>query len=71
MLVDFIRSFKDTMNQPDVKDAIRDVVQPCAAYVDTKVQSVTFFFQVIAILILVQCLATLFLIIMEIRRNIT
>ncbi|AGE57695.1 hypothetical protein ATCVNTS1_563R [Acanthocystis turfacea Chlorella virus NTS-1] len=40
-------------------------------YVDVKVKSVSFFFQVIAILILVQCMATLFLIILEIKRNIT
>lgn len=71
MLADLIKSVKDAVNQPDVKNAIRDVVQPCATYVDTKIQSVTFFFQVIAILILVQCAATLFLIIMEIRRNLT
>lgn len=71
MLADLIKSMKDAVNQPGVKDAIQDVMQPCASYVDTKIQSVTFFFQVIAILILVQCCATLFLIIMEVRRNLT
>ena len=71
MLADLIKSVKDAVNQPDVKNSIQEIVQPCATYFDTKIQSVTFFFQVIAILILVQCAATLFLIIMEIRRNLT
>jgi len=70
MLADIIRSVKDTFSDPEVKDAIKDVLDPCMKYVDVKIHSVTFFFQVIAILILLQCLATLFLIVMEIRRNI-
>ena len=71
MIADFIRNVKETLSQEDVKSALNDVVGPCVKYVDTKVQSVSFFFQVIAILILVQCMATLFLIITEIRRNIS
>lgn len=69
MLADFIKSIKTTMADPNVKSALDDVMQPCMHYVDMKITSVTFFFQIIAILILVQCLATMFLIIMEIRRN--
>ena len=69
MLVDIINSIKSATSEPDVKKAINDMLDPCMAYVDTKVSSVTFFFQVIAILILIQCLATIFLIIMEIKRN--
>ena len=70
MLADLIRSVKDTAMQPDVKEAMKDIVDPCLRYVDQKIHSVTFFFQVIAILIIIQCMATLFLILMEIRRNI-
>jgi hypothetical protein len=71
MIADIIRNLKETLSREDVKNALNDVIEPCAQYVDTRVKSVSFFFQVIAILILVQCMATLFLIIMEIRRNIT
>jgi hypothetical protein len=71
MIADIIRTLKETLSREDVKNALNDVIEPCAQYVDTRVKSVSFFFQVIAILILVQCMATLFLIIMEIRRNIT
>jgi len=69
MLAEFINSIKTATAEPDVKTALDDIIQPCMQYVDTKVSSVTFFFQVIAILILIQCLATIFLIIMEIKRN--
>ncbi|AGE54983.1 hypothetical protein PBCVMA1D_596L [Paramecium bursaria Chlorella virus MA1D] len=57
------------VTDPSVKSALDDIIQPCMNYVDTKITSVTFFFQIIAILILVQCLATMFLIVMEIKRN--
>jgi hypothetical protein len=70
MLVDIIRSIKDTVSQPEVKNAMKDIIDPCMAFVDAKVHSVTFFFQLIAILILIQVMATLFLIIQEIRRNV-
>ena len=70
MLADIIKSIKTATSSQEVKDAFDDVIKPCTAYVDTKVNSVTFFFQIIAILILIQCLATIFLIIMEIKRNI-
>ena len=69
MLAEIIHSIKTATSSPDVKNALDDIIQPCMKYVDTKVSSVTFFFQVIAILILIQCLATIFLIIMEIKRN--
>lgn len=69
MLADIIRNIKETVDTPEVKNAINDAIRPCMAYVDTKIQSVTFFFQIVALLILIQCMATLFLIIMEIRRN--
>lgn len=71
MIADLIRSVKDAASQPDVKEALKDVIQPCLAYADTKINSAVFFFQVIAILILIQVMATLFLIILEIRRNIS
>ena len=71
MLADIIRSVKDIATQPDVKDAMKDILDPCIKYADQKVHAATFFFQIIAILILIQCMATLFLIIMEIRRNVT
>ncbi|APC25722.1 hypothetical protein BST79_gp209 [Only Syngen Nebraska virus 5] len=69
MLAELINSIKTATSSPDVKNALDDIIKPCMTYVDTKVSSVTFFFQVIAILILIQCLATIFLIIMEIKRN--
>ena len=69
MLADIINSIKSATSEPDVKNALDDIIQPCMKYVDTKVTSVVFFFQVIAILILIQCLATIFLIIMEVKRN--
>ena len=71
MLADIIRSVKDIATQPDVKDAMKDILDPCIKYADQKINAATFFFQIIAILILIQCLSTLFLIIMEIRRNVT
>jgi hypothetical protein len=70
MLADIIRSVKDIATQPDVKEAMKDIMDPCIKYADQKIHSVTFFFQIIAILILIQCMATLFLIVMEVRRNI-
>ena len=69
MLADIIKSIKTATSEPDVKNALDDIIKPCMQYVDTKITSVTFFFQVIAILILIQCLATIFLIILEIKRN--
>ena len=71
MLADIIRSVKDIATQPDVKDAMKDILDPCTSFISQKIQSVTFFFQIIAILILIQCMATLFLIIMEIKRNVS
>jgi hypothetical protein len=70
MLAELIQSFKKMTSTKEVKEAFDDIIQPCFTYVDTKVNSITFFFQIIAILILIQCLATMFLIIMEIKRNI-
>ncbi|AGE56664.1 hypothetical protein ATCVNEJV2_552R [Acanthocystis turfacea Chlorella virus NE-JV-2] len=70
MIADLIRNVKEALSSEDVKTALNEVVEPCMKYVDVKVKSVSFFFQVIAILILVQCMATLFLIILEIKRNI-
>ncbi|AGE56323.1 hypothetical protein PBCVNEJV1_508R [Paramecium bursaria Chlorella virus NE-JV-1] len=69
MIADILKSLKDLASQPDVKEAFRDIVDPCMKYADQKIHSVTFFFQIIAIMILIQCMATLFLIILEVRRN--
>ena len=69
MIADILKSLKDLASQQDVKEAFRDIVDPCLKYADQKIHSVTFFFQIIAIMILIQCMATLFLIILEVRRN--
>jgi len=69
MIADILKNIKSIGNQEDVKAAINDLIEPCVQYANKKIESVTMFFQIIAILILCQILATLFLIINEIRRN--
>ena len=69
MIADIIKQIKTIGNQADVKSAMNEIIEPCMTYANKKIESVVFFFQVIAILIVCQILATLFLIINEIRRN--
>ena len=69
MIADIIKQIKAIGNQEEVKSAINEVIEPCMAYANQKINSVVMFFQIIAILIVCQILATLFLIINEIRRN--
>lgn len=69
MIADIIKQIKAIGNQEDVKSAINEVIEPCITYANQKIEAVVFFFQIIAILIVCQILATLFLIINEIRRN--
>lgn len=65
MIADIIKNIKEIGNQKDVQDAL----EPCVKYINDKIKTVLMFFQVIAILIICQILATLFLTINEIRRN--
>ena len=69
MIADIIKQLKAIGNQEEVKSAINEVIEPCMAYANQKIESVIMFFQIIAVLIICQILATLFLIINEIRRN--
>ena len=69
MIADIIKQIKAIGNQEEVKSAINEVIEPCMAYANKKIESVVMFFQIIAVLIICQILATLFLIINEIRRN--
>ena len=69
MIADIIKQIKAIGNQAEVKSAINEVVEPCLKYANKKIESVVMFFQIIAVLIICQILATLFLIINEIRRN--
>lgn len=69
MIADIIKQIKAIGNQAEVKSAINEVVEPCLKYANQKIESVVMFFQIIAVLIICQILATLFLIINEIRRN--
>ena len=69
MIADIIKQIKAIGNQEEVKSAVNEIIEPCMKYANQKISSVVFFFQVIAILIVCQILATLFLIINEIRRN--
>lgn len=69
MIVDIIKQIKAIGNQDEVKSAINEVIEPCINYANQKIEAVVFFFQVIAVLIICQILATLFLIINEMRRN--
>ena len=69
MRADIIKQLKAIGNQEEVKSAINEVIEPCMAYANQKIESVIMFFQIIAVLIICQILATLFLIINEIRRN--
>ena len=71
MIADIIKQLKEIGNREDVKSSFNEILEPCLTYANKKVESVLFFFQVIAILIVCQILATLFLIINEIRRNTT
>ena len=69
MIADIIKQLKAIGNQDEVKSAVNEIIEPCMAYANQKISSVVMFFQVIAVLIVCQILATLFLIINEIRRN--
>ena len=69
MIADIIKQIKAIRNQDEVTSAINEVREPCMKYANQKIEAVVFFFQVIAVLIICQILATLFLIINEIRRN--
>jgi len=69
MIADIIKQIKEIGNREDVKSSFNEILEPCINYANKKIESVLFFFQVIAILIICQILATLFLIINEIRRN--
>ena len=69
MIADIIKQIKAIGNQEDVKSAMNEIIEPCMKYANSKIESVIMFFQIIAILIICQILATLFLIINEIRRN--
>lgn len=71
MIADIIKQIKAIGNQEEVKSAINEIIEPCMAYANQKINSVVMFFQIIAVLIVCQILATLFLIINEIRRNST
>ena len=63
MIADIIKQIKAIGNQEEVKSAINEVIEPCMAYANKKIESVVMFFQIIAVLIICQILATLFLII--------
>ena len=69
MIADIIKQIKAIGNQDEVKSAINEVIEPCMAYANQKIEANVMFFQIIAVLIICQILATLFLIINEIRRN--
>jgi len=69
MIADIIKQIKEIGNREDVKSSFNEIIEPCLTYANKKIESIVFFFQVIAILIVCQILATLFLIINEIRRN--
>lgn len=69
MIADIIKQIKAIGNQAEVKSAINEIIEPCMKYANQKIESVIMFFQIIAVLIICQILATLFLIINEIRRN--
>lgn len=69
MIADIIKQIKAIGNQEEVKSAINEVIEPCMKYANQKIEAVVMFFQIIAVLIICQILATLFLIINEIRRN--
>jgi hypothetical protein len=69
MIADIIKQIKTIGNQADVKSAMNEIIEPCIAYANQKIEKIVMFFQIIAVLIICQILATLFLIINEIRRN--
>jgi len=69
MIADIIKQIKEIGNREDVKSSFNEIIEPCLTYANKKIESVVLFFQVISILIICQILATLFLIINEIRRN--
>ena len=71
MIADIIKQIKAIGNQDEVKSAINEIIEPCMKYANQKIEAIVMFFQIIAVLIICQILATLFLIINEIRRNST
>jgi hypothetical protein len=69
MIADIIKQIKAIGSQDDVKSAMNELIEPCINYANKKIDAIVMFFQIIAVLIICQILATLFLIINEIRRN--
>ena len=69
MIADIIKQIKAIGNQEEVKSAVNEIVEPFMKYANQKIEAIVMFFQIIAVLIICQILATLFLIINEIRRN--
>jgi hypothetical protein len=69
MIADIIKQIKEIGNREDVKSSFNEILEPCINYANKKIEAIVMFFQIIAVLIICQILATLFLIINEIRRN--
>ena len=69
MIADIIKQIQAIGNQEEVKSAVNEIVEPFMKYANQKIEAIVMFFQIIAVLIICQILATLFLIINEIRRN--
>ena len=69
MIADIIKQIKEIGNREDVKSSFNEIIEPCLTYANKKIEATVMFFQIIAVLIICQILATLFLIINEIRRN--
>ena len=70
MIEDIVKAVKDYATQEDTKKAIQDnVITPCARYVDDKFAFGIRIFQIVAVLVLIQTIITVFLLIMEFRRK--
>jgi hypothetical protein len=69
MLADLIRSLKNSVDSPDVRESLSEITKPCFDYIDTKISSITFLFQIIAIMILIQSGMVVFLLVLEIQKK--
>lgn len=70
MIEDIVKAVKEYAANETTKKAIEEnVIAPCTKYVDDKLAFGVRIFQIVALLVLVQTVITVFLLILELRRR--
>lgn len=70
MIDDIVKAVKEYAANDATKKAIEEnVIKPCTKYVDEKIAFGVRIFQIVALLVLVQTVITIFLLILELRRR--